>query len=266
MKSIRSKSISIAIAAVLTYSAFSLMGATPAAMAQFSNITFPAGANRSLTRSKAIPGSAQVKAIITLRRNGSNDQFPNKRFHCRLIRPNGTVADTEIRIAGSSNASFSLDSAPAGGTACGNWTVEITNPGDNATGATGTVSINFSPVVTPQKTTYSPFGVSQGSANYVDKTITVPGTGQMVVTATWDTDELTPQHYQLSFRLYRNNTQVASDAGYSQNAPFVSSSQRMRIAYNVTDASGSWKVRVLGSTYGKVKNVRITRVLTPSCP
>lgn len=266
MKSVfRSRSTSSTLAAVLFFSAFSLFGATtPPALAQsFPNLAFPAGPTRTLTKSVSVPGSVPVIATIRLRRNGSNNEFADKRFQVRLLRPNGSQADSEQVNVGSVNKSVSLNGAKTGDNVCGNWTVEITNPGDAASGATATITIVFVVIATPQIQTLTAFEISKGSQNYVDRSISVLGPGRLTITATWFTLDYPP--YSLQFTLYRNNSSVASDKGYAQHTPLTSSNQRMKITYDVTDSSGSWKVRAYGSSRGKVMNIKITKVLVPGC-
>ncbi len=105
------------------------------------------------------------------------------------------------------------------------------------------------------------FGLVQsGSAT---KTIRMPFTGNLTIQANWDTDEFTFENYQLKFELYKGNTLLASDTGYSRDSVIfgITDSQRMKISYQVkaTDFQipGDWKVKVYGSSKGKVKNIAL---------
>jgi hypothetical protein len=112
------------------------------------------------------------------------------------------------------------------------------------------------------------FGIIQSDT--VDKNISVPFTGSITLQANWDTDEFTLDNYQLKFSLINSHGNiVATDTGYSRDSFIlgISSSQRMKIAYEAkcTDFGGSqsWKIRVRGSSNGKVKNVDIKATIEP---
>jgi hypothetical protein len=113
------------------------------------------------------------------------------------------------------------------------------------------------------------FGIVQSDT--VEKNISIPFTGNLTIQANWDTDEFTLDNYQLKFSLINTHGNVvASDTGYSRDSLIlgISSSQRMKIVYEATCAdfggSHSWKIRVRGSSNGKVKNVDIkASILTP---
>ncbi|CAF3610239.1 unnamed protein product [Rotaria sp. Silwood2] len=89
----------------------------------------------------------------------------------------------------------------------------------------------------------------------------MPFTGNLTIQANWDTDEITLENYQLKFELYKGDTKLDYDTGYSRDSIIigVSDSQRMKISYQVKASDfqipGDWKVKVYGSSKGKVKNI-----------
>jgi hypothetical protein len=155
---------------------------------------------------------------------------------------------------------------------CSRWQVRLTdaetgpvpNPDPSSQVVTGKVLffvvLSGPPSVNIQAP--SKFGIVQSDT--VEKTISIPFSGDIIIQANWDTDELTLDNYQLKFSLINTHgNAVLSNTGYSRDSLIIgiSDSQRMKIDYMTKCAdfggSQSWKIRVRGASQGKVKNVDI---------
>jgi hypothetical protein len=225
-------------------------------------------------------------AIYSVVRAGSDDTYARRRIRMELVNPSGTVVDSITAgighdanqvvngRAGSSKGDPYILTAPAalgGSSVCSRWIVNLVDvetggvPNPDPSSQPIRASVGFNkvyvagsgtvPITAPAK-----FGIVQSDT--VEKNITVPFTGDITIQANWDTDEFTLDNYQLKFSLINSKgTVVASDTGYSRDSLIlgISSGQRMKIVYSArcADFGGpqSWKIRVRGSSNGKVKNV-----------
>lgn len=224
--------------------------------------------------------------IYTVVRAGSDNTFPRRKMRMELVNPSGQVVTSlNAEIGHDANQSVSgqngtrdhayLLKAPAplgGSSTCSRWTVRITdvetgatpNPDPSSQTVSALVQFYVVPGAPSSVTIPAPakFGIVQSDT--VERNISVGLSGEIIIQANWDTDELTLDNYQLKFSLLNSHgTVVASNTGYSRDSLIlgISSSQRMKIDYLTTCAdfggSQSWKIRVRGASQGKVKNVDI---------
>jgi hypothetical protein len=213
-----------------------------------------------------IHNALPITVRFKVRRDGSDNSFAQRQVRFRLISPSGAV-DAVIRSIGGAQETFELNLPAAGG--ANNvrvWRAEMRNvepAGNQETSQPVRGTVEFFTTGTQTKTITAPtkFGLVQsGSAT---KTISMPFTGNLTIQANWDTDEITLENFQLKFELYKGSTKLASDTGYSRDSIIlgVSSSQRMKISYQVKASDfqipGDWKVKVYGSSKGKVKNISL---------
>jgi hypothetical protein len=242
-------------------------------------------ANASVTRNAVLQGggtaNTQVSVLIhnalpvtvrfKMRRDGSDNNFAERQCQFRLISPSGAV-DSIIRSIGAAEESFELNAAAAGGgNAVRQWRVEVRNVEaaaneEVAQPVRGTVEFFTTGSTSSTISAPAKFGLVQsGSAT---KTVAMPFTGDLTFQANWDTDEISLENYQLKFELYKGSTLLASDTGYSRDSIIlgISDSQRMRISYKLKASdfqiAGDWKVKVYGSTKGKVKNIDLKMRVT----
>jgi hypothetical protein len=211
-----------------------------------------------------IHNALPVTARFKMRRDGSDNDFAKRKVRFILLSPNGSIS-VIIPSIGGKEETFDLKLDAAGG--ANNiriWKVEMKNFEDAANTEVGqavrgiveffTTDSQIATIPSPPK-----FGLVQ--AESATKTITMPFTGNLTIQANWDTDEFSLEAYQLKFQLYKGNALLASDTGYSRDSIVVGASdnQRMKITYRVKSSdfqiSGDWKVKVFGSSKGKVKNV-----------
>lgn len=231
--------------------------------------------------------------IFSIVRSGSDDTYARRKIRMELVNPSGTVVDSltagigheaNQSVGGKSGSSKSdpyILTAPAalgGSNSCSRWLVKLVdvetgpvpNPDPSSQKITAVVEFNRVLSGSGTVTIQAPpkFGIIQSDT--VERNISVPFTGNITVQANWDTDEFTLDNYQLKFSLINSKGNVvATDTGYSRDSLIIgiSSSQRMKITYEATcaDFSGSqsWKIRVRGSSNGKVKNVDIKASIEP---
>lgn len=273
MSTFRSKRIASAVTAVFLLSMFHLFGAaTPTAFADAvtRTLTLPGGQNATVTAEFTAPGSLTVTATVRLQRNGSNDDFSNKRLGVLLISPAGAIAATRANEVGSTPVTLTLQGPASGTAACSEWRVTVRNEDAGCAmlaAANATVTFNYNAL--PLIQTLSAFGLVQNGTQ--EKSISVPGTGSLTITASWDTDEILQalEAFSLTFKLRKpNGTLAESDTGFAQNSN-TDQNQKLKINYTVTSTDlstpGDWKLEVVGSSKGKVKNVKITRIFVPGC-
>lgn len=222
------------------------------------------GVQANIESSVLIHNALPITVRFTVKRDGSDNNFAQRRVRFQLISPNGAI-ESVVRSIGGANEVFTLSlPAAGGGNSVRQWKAVMRN-----FEATGNPEVN-QPVrgtveffTTGTKTAAIPapvkFGLVQsGSAT---KTISMPFTGDLTIQANWDTDELTLTNFQLKYELYKGSTRLASDTGYSRDSLIIgiSDSQRMKISYRVKASDfqipGDWKVKVYGSPSGKVKNI-----------
>lgn len=231
--------------------------------------------------------------IFSVVRAGSDDTIARRKIRMELVNPSGTVVDSlTAGIGHDANQSvngrtgknksdpytLTAPAALGGSSACSRWLVRLvdaetgTAPNPDPSSQKVTATVEFNRVLGGASTVTIPapakFGIVQSDT--VDKNISVPFTGNLTIQANWDTDEFTLDNYQLKFSLINTHgTVVASDTGYSRDSLIlgISSSQRMKITYEAkcADFGGphSWKIHVLGSSHGKVKNVDLKASIEP---
>lgn len=231
----------------------------------FNSVVLNGGTNATREVSTPVHNALPVTVRLKLRRDGSDNNFAQRSVRIRLTSGNGNFTET-VRPIGGAEETFTLNLPKAGGANdCRTWSVRLSNA-ENANNAEVNQavrgSIEFYTTGSQIVTIAAPakFGIVQSGE--VFKNINVPFTGDMTIQANWDTDEFSPVNFQLRFELYNTHGQlVDSDVGYSRDSFIigVSDSQRMKITYRAkcSDFGGSqsWKIRVKGSTSGKVKNV-----------
>ncbi|MBX7172047.1 MAG: hypothetical protein K1X72_13875 [Pyrinomonadaceae bacterium] len=230
------------------------------------NMVLQGGASADTQSTVLIHNALPITVRFKVRRDGSDNNFAQRRVLFQLISPNGEVK-TLIRSIGAQEETFELNlPAAGGGNAVRLWKAlmrniesstsqEVSQPvrGSAEFFTTGSQNVTIS---APAR-----FGLVQSDS--ATKTISMPFTGNLTIQANWDTDEISLENYQLKFELYKGNTKLASDTGYSRDSIIVgvSDSQRMKISYLVKASdfqiSGDWKVKVYGSSRGKVKNIEL---------
>jgi hypothetical protein len=253
------KSLIIVSLAILTFIVQSFASETE-------NITLQGGTNAIASSGVLVHNALPVTVRFKVKRDGSDNNFAQRRVRFELVSPTGAI-DSVYRSIGGAEETFELNLPAAGG---GNnvrtWQARMFNaeqPTNPEVGqpVRGTVEFFTTGSRTENISAPTKFGLVQsGSAT---KTISMPFTGNLTIQANWDTDEISLENYQLKFELYKGNTKLASDTGYSRDSFIigVSDSQRMKISYKVkaTDFQipGDWKVKVYGSSIGKVKNIAL---------
>jgi hypothetical protein len=229
-------------------------------------MVLPGGSNANIQSGVLIHNALPITVRFKVRRDGSDNNFAERQIQFRLISPNGAVNSVN-RSIGASQETFELNLPAAGGANnVRSWRVEMRNLEAAANEEVNQAvrgSVEFFTTGSKTDTIAEPtkFGLVQsGSAT---KTISMPFTGNLIIQANWDTDEVTLDNYLLKFELYKGNTLLKSDTGYSRDSIIlgVSDNQRMKISYQVkaTDFQipGDWKVKVYGSSVGKVKNISL---------
>lgn len=234
-------------------------------------VTIPAWAPTNPTASSAtfnVANQGQFSVTVRLRTDvlfGGQTQY-----RAELMRGT-TVLDSEERIVSSAFENVSLSYNVTNCNQTGTYRIRVRNvQGPNPQQGRAEFYPFQVPSITPISGNLPIFGVTQG--NTVDRSIPENlepfGTGgTMRVTATWDGICLPDAAgCQLTFRLRRNGTTMASDNGYAQNA-LVPPGSRMSINYNVpaNQVAGDWSLQVVGSQINSVVNVRPTVSFTPVC-
>lgn len=221
---------------------------------------FSANTQSQMLIHNALPITVRFK----VKRDGSDNSFAQRQVRFQLISPNGAV-DTVIRSIGGAEETFELNLPAAGGSNNVRiWHAEMRNMEAAANQEVnqpvrGTVEYFTTGTQTATIPAPTKFGLVQSDS--VTKTISMPFTGNVKIQANWDTDEISLENYQLKFELYKGSTKLATDTGYSRDSIIlgVSDNQRMKISYQVKASdfqiAGDWKVKVYGSSKGKVKNI-----------
>lgn len=249
---------------VSSFMVFGIFMATQTFAAVERAMVLQGGASANTETSVLIHNALPITVRFTVKRDGSDNNFAQRRVRFQLVSPNGDV-DSVIRSIGGANEVFTLQlPAAGGGNNVRNWKATMLNfetAGNAEINQPVRGTAEFFTTGTQTATISAPakFGIVQSDS--VTKTISMPFTGNLTIQANWDTDEITLENYQLKFELYKGSTRLASDTGYSRDSIIlgISDSQRMKISYQVKASDfqipGDWKVKVYGSTRGKVKNV-----------
>lgn len=232
--------------------------------AETDNLVLQGGLQANTQASALIHNALPITVRFKVSRDGSNNNFAQRQVRFQLISPNGAT-DTVSRSIGGAVETFELNLPAAGGSNnVRTWRVEMRNlepVGNEEVNQVVRGTVEYFTTGSQTKTIAAPtkFGLVQsGSAT---KTISMPFTGNLTIQANWDTDEFTVENFQLKFELYKGNTKLDYDTGYSRDSLIVgvSDSQRMKISYQVKASDfqipGDWKVKVYGSSNGKVKNI-----------
>jgi hypothetical protein len=217
-------------------------------------LVLPGGAQASTEATAFVHNALPVTVRFTVRRDGSDNNFAQRRVRFQLISPSGTR--TLINEVGGSNETFNLSLPAAGGANnVRQWRATMTNlepSGNEEMNQPVRGSVEFFTTGSQTRTISAPakFGLVQSGST--EKTITMPFTGDLTIQANWDTDELTLTNFQLKFELYKGSTRLDYDTGYSRDSIIlgVSDSQRMKISYRVKASDfqipGAWKIKVYG--------------------
>ena len=234
--------------------------------AETRNMVLQGGLQANTESSALIHNALPLTVRFKVLRDGSNNNFAQRLVRFQLVSPNGAT-QTISRSIGGAQETVELSLPAAGGSNNVRiWRVAMRNleaAGNEEVNQPVRGTVEFFTTGTQTATISAPtqFGIVQsGSAT---KTISMPFTGNLKLQANWDTDEFTLENFQLKFELYKGNTRLASDTGYSRDSIIVgvSDSQRMKISYQVKASDfqipGDWKVKVYGSSNGKVKNISL---------
>ena len=234
--------------------------------AETRNMVLQGGLQANTQTTALIHNALPITVRFKVTRDGSNNNFAQRLVRFQLISPNGAV-DTVSRSIGGLEETFELNLPAAGGSNnVRTWRVEMRNLETAANEEVsqpvrGTVEFFTTGSQTATISAPTKFGIVQSDS--ATKTISMPFTGNLKIQANWDTDEFTLENFQLKFELYKGNTRLDYDTGYSRDSIIigVSDSQRMKISYQVKASDfqipGDWKVKVYGSSKGKVKNVSL---------
>ena len=228
------------------------------------NVVLPGGFSAQTTTVIMIHNAIPVTVRFKVSRDGSDNTYAQRGCEFQLISPTGAV-DGVTRSIGAISETFELNlPAAGGGSAVRQWKIKLQNFESAANPEVtqpirGTVEFYSTGSTSAIIAAPAKFGLVQsGSAT---KTISMPFTGNLTIQANWDTDEISLENYQLKYELYKGSTLLAADTGYSRDSIIlgISDSQRMKISYQVKAAdfqiAGDWKVKVYGSSKGKVKNI-----------
>lgn len=253
----KSKSIATILATAILFSAFYMFGTAAPTVSAYQgpiNLAITAGANQTATNQSFQAPATGANLIVTVTMTRTTEQRDTrKRLRVRLLNGNNNQllqgGDTGVRFVEVVNGqprpvNVTLNVRgpfAAGSRECIPVRIELTNPGDSATQAAGAASVNIAIMPLPISTNFpasGPFGLSQNEQRVIP--ITVPHSGNMTITGAWDTDEFSPEAFQLRFELLRNNNPVANaaDTGFAQNAFLPLGGHRLQINVNVADASG----------------------------
>jgi hypothetical protein len=235
------------------------------------NIVLDGGVNIETEASVLVHNTLPVTARFKVSREGSNTNTKHRLLRFQLISPNGAVYSINKPIGEITETVVLNLPAAGGGNNVRSWKAEMNNIADPrymgfGRRVRGTVEFYTTGSQTATIPAPAKFGLIQSDS--ATKIILMPFTGNLTIQANWDTDEISLEAYQLKFELYKGSTKLASDTGYSRDSIVfgVSDSQRMKISYRVkaTDFKipGDWKVKVYGSSKGKVKNVDLKMIIS----
>jgi hypothetical protein len=254
------KVAAISIAIILGLVTISLFAITPSRSSATATITFPAGANKIVSKTFQAPRGANVMVYANMKNNGSICTDPAKRLTAKVYKPDGllAIAKEECVIPGETKQ-VSFNGSFTGGPVCGDWKVEVTNPNDNATNATATITAGLISPPVPIVHTESQFDVRQRQT--VVRTINIPQSGDLAISAAWN-----PANVLLQFKLKKGNSETIAGYASGLGAP----SPQLKLNYRVTQQDiqtygTSWKLEVIGSSQFDVQNVKPTKVLLPGC-
>jgi len=251
------KATAISIATVLAFAMIAMLGITPSRSAAPATLTFPVGANKIVSKTFQAPKGAHVVIKVNMKNNGDICEVPAKRLTAKLFKPDGSLADAkEECVVPGQTKQVTFNGQFNDGSSCGEWKVEVTNPNDNATNATATITADFSSAPLAQITQLSQFGVVQGQKEIRD--LTIPQSGDLIITATWD-----PGNVPLTFKLMKG---TSSEMATIPLPLFPNVKLKYKVTQQDIQTYGTkWKLEVGGSTAGSVLNVKPTLVLMPAC-
>jgi hypothetical protein len=253
------KLIKIASICVLT-AAF----VSQASASETKNIYLSGGVSATAQVTIYIHNALPITVRFKLHRDGSDNDFGQRLVDYKVISANGASYNAQ-RSIGAAVETFEVTMPEAGGAnAVRLWKVELKNlePSTNAEvnkAVSGTVEFFTTGSIT--KYPSGPANFNLGKSEEVTKTFSLPFTGNLTIQANWDTDEISLEAYQLYMELWKGDRIITGDTGYSRDSfiPGISDSQRFKITIQASagwfQVPGDWKLKIKGSSKGKVKNV-----------
>jgi hypothetical protein len=255
------------------------------------NVTLAAGRGAVTEASVNVHNALRLEVSLSLVRSGSDNIYARRKIRIELVNPSGSIVaflepeighDSNFVVNGQNGTAsnpykLTAPAALGGSSRCSDWKIRVRDiehlvPADpdlspSTQQITGTVKFFTFGRTTANIPAPAKFGIEQSGSE--ERNINVPFTGVMTIQANWDTDEFTLENFPLTFSLINTHgSVVVSDSGFSRDSIIlnISPSQRMKISYNAKCAdfggSQSWKIRVQGSSKGKVKNVDLKATIT----
>jgi hypothetical protein len=228
------------------------------------NIYLSGGVNATAQATIYIHNALPITVRFKLHRDGSDNDFGQRLISYKVISGNGANYTAQRSIGGAVETFEVTMPAAGGGNAVRQWKAELKNlePSSNAE-VNKQVSGSVEFFTTGSKTEYpsGPANFNLGKSEKVTKTFSLPFTGNLTIQANWDTDEISIEAYKLFFELWKGDRIIVIAEGYSRDSfiPGVSDSLRFKIATHASAAwfqePGDWKLKITGSSKGKVKNV-----------
>jgi hypothetical protein len=211
-----------------------------------------------------IHNALPITVRFKLHRDGSDNDFGQRLVGYKVISANGANYSAQRSVGGAVETFEVNMPAAGGGNAVREWKVEIKNLETSANAEVNKAVSGGVEFFTTGSTTQNiggPANFNLGKSENVTKTFSVPFTGNLTIQANWDTDEISIEAYELYMELWKGERLITVDKGYSRDSfiPGVSDSQRFKIAIQASagwfQEPGDWKLKIKGSTKGKVKNV-----------
>lgn len=264
MKNLNLRKLFGIISSFLMVGFITMASVAQASAEEIRNMVLQGGFTANTQAQCLIHNALPITVRFKVHRDGSDNNFAQRQVRFRLISPNGAVNEV-IRSIGGVEETFELNLPAAGGSNNVRfWRAEMRNieaAGNEEVNQTVRGTVEFFTTGSQTRTIGAPakFGLVQSGST--TKTISMPFTGNLTIQANWDTDEITLVNFRLRFELYKGSTLLATDTGYSRDSFIVgiSNSERMKISYQVEASDfqipGDWKVKVYGSSSGKVKNI-----------
>jgi hypothetical protein len=228
------------------------------------NIYLSGGVNATAQVTIYIHNALPITVRFKLHRDGSDNDFGQRLVSYKVISGNGANYTAQRSIGGAVETFEVTMPAAGGGNAVRQWKVELKNlePSSNAE-VNKQVSGSVEFFTTGSKTEYpsGPANFNLGKSEKVTKTFSLPFTGNLTIQANWDTDEISLEAYQLYIELHKGDRFITGDTGYSRDSIVlgISDSQRLKITIQASagwfQEPGDWKLKITGSSKGKVKNV-----------
>jgi hypothetical protein len=237
----------------------------PARASETKSMSLAGGANAIAQVSLFIHNALPVTVRFKLHRDGSDNDFGQRLVGYKLISPNSSEFSAQRSIGGAVETFEANMPAAGGGNAVREWKVELKNLETPSNAEVNKVVSGTVEFLTTGSTTET-ISVSKfdlGKQEAITKTLKMPFTGNLKIQANWDTDEISLEAYQIAlwFRKEGDN-QYYTDKGYSRDSVIlgVSSPHRLKLEVKLKASmflptAGEWKLRIEGSSKGKIKNV-----------